>query len=69
MCSYGIRVWFNSVPVFLRYSCDKPLLQFVVLPFLGFAVVKVAELDQVMGITLLIITSSPGGAYSNWFCS
>ena len=44
------------------------LLQFIVLPFLGFAVVKVAKFDYVMGITLLIITSSPGGAYSNWFC-
>lgn len=45
------------------------VLQFVILPFLGFAVVKAANLDEVMGITLLIITSSPGGAYSNWFCS
>lgn len=44
-------------------------LQFIVLPFLGFAVVKAANFDSVMGITLLIITSSPGGAYSNWFCS
>eukprot|EP00554_Chaetoceros_debilis_P006294 CAMPEP_0194078168 /NCGR_PEP_ID=MMETSP0149-20130528/4630_1 /TAXON_ID=122233 /ORGANISM="Chaetoceros debilis, Strain MM31A-1" /LENGTH=358 /DNA_ID=CAMNT_0038759371 /DNA_START=180 /DNA_END=1256 /DNA_ORIENTATION=+ len=44
-------------------------LQFIVLPFLGFAVVKVIDLGYVMGITLLIITSSPGGAYSNWFCS
>ena len=43
------------------------LLQFIILPFLGFAVVKVADFDPVIGITLLIITSSPGGAYSNWF--
>ena len=45
------------------------VLQFIVLPFIGFLIVKVGKLDQVMGITLLIITSSPGGAYSNWFCS
>lgn len=44
------------------------LLQFIVLPFLGFAVVKIADFDPVIGITLLVITSSPGGAYSNWFC-
>eukprot|EP00558_Chaetoceros_sp_UNC1202_P001778 CAMPEP_0197256228 /NCGR_PEP_ID=MMETSP1429-20130617/74706_1 /TAXON_ID=49237 /ORGANISM="Chaetoceros sp., Strain UNC1202" /LENGTH=356 /DNA_ID=CAMNT_0042719739 /DNA_START=73 /DNA_END=1143 /DNA_ORIENTATION=- len=45
------------------------LLQFIILPFLGFLVVKITKLDYIMGITLLIITSSPGGAYSNWFCS
>jgi len=36
---------------------------------MGFVVVKAANLDYVMGVTLLIITASPGGAYSNWFCS
>lgn len=41
-------------------------LQFIVLPFLGFIVVKIADFEYYMGITLLIITSSPGGAYSNW---
>jgi predicted Na+-dependent transporter len=44
-------------------------LQFIILPFLGYVVVKIADFDEVHGITLLIITSSPGGAYSNWFCS
>jgi len=43
--------------------------QFIILPLLGFAVVKVADFDFVWGITLLIITASPGGAYSNLFCS
>lgn len=53
----------------LRAIFTGLFLQFIVLPFLGFAVVKAANFDSVMGITLLIITSSPGGAYSNWFCS
>jgi predicted Na+-dependent transporter len=44
-------------------------LQFVVLPFIGFLVVKIMDLDAVVGITLLVITSSPGGSYSNWWCS
>jgi predicted Na+-dependent transporter len=44
-------------------------LQFVVLPFIGFLVVKILDLDAVVGITLLVITSSPGGSYSNWWCS
>ena len=41
-------------------------LQFIVLPFLGFVVVKLLQLPAPMGITLLVITSSPGGSYSNW---
>jgi len=44
-------------------------LQFVMLPFLGFVAVKALNLNAAMGITLLVITSSPGGSYSNWFCS
>eukprot|EP00565_Helicotheca_tamesis_P003867 CAMPEP_0185726574 /NCGR_PEP_ID=MMETSP1171-20130828/2515_1 /TAXON_ID=374046 /ORGANISM="Helicotheca tamensis, Strain CCMP826" /LENGTH=549 /DNA_ID=CAMNT_0028394959 /DNA_START=171 /DNA_END=1820 /DNA_ORIENTATION=- len=44
-------------------------LQFVVLPFLGFAVVKALGMSSAMGITLLVVTSSPGGSYSNWWCS
>lgn len=44
-------------------------LQFVVLPFLGFAVVKALNLSAAMGVTLLVVTSSPGGSYSNWWCS
>lgn len=44
-------------------------LQFVVLPFIGFCVVKSLSLDYPTGLTLLIITTSPGGSYSNWWCS
>ena len=44
-------------------------LQFIVLPFIGFLVVKTFELSQTTGITLLVVTSSPGGSYSNWWCS
>ena len=45
------------------------ILQFIVLPFLGFLTVKALKLDDVMGITLLVLTSSPGGSSSNWWCS
>ena len=45
------------------------VLQFVILPLLGFVTVKVLDLDETMGITLLVVTSSPGGSYSNWWCS
>ena len=40
--------------------------QFVVLPFLGFLVVRYLGLDYPEGVCLLIITTSPGGSYSNW---
>lgn len=44
-------------------------LQFAVLPFLGFLIVKLLRMDHPMGVTLLVLTSSPGGSYSNWWCS
>jgi len=44
-------------------------LQFVVLPFLGFLSVKMLNLNEPMGLTLLVVTSSPGGSFSNWWCS
>lgn len=42
-------------------------LQFVVLPLLGFLVVLILDPDHSVGITLLVVTSSPGGSYSNWY--
>lgn len=47
-------------------------MQFVVMPFLGYLAVlslKPFGLTTSMGITLLIVTASPGGSYSNWWCS
>jgi predicted Na+-dependent transporter len=44
-------------------------LQFVILPFAGFVVVRALNLGHPTGVTLLVVTSSPGGSYSNWWCS
>lgn len=41
--------------------------QFFLLPALGFMVVKLFKMDHATGVTLLVITSSPGGSYSNWY--
>jgi len=41
-------------------------LQFVVLPFLGFVAVKAIDMPPAMGLSLMVVTSSPGGSYSNW---
>jgi len=43
------------------------LLQFVAMPLLGFLVVKMFNLDRPTGVTLLVLASSPGGSYSNWY--
>jgi len=47
-------------------------MQFIIMPLLGFAAVALLKphgLTMSMGISLLIVTSSPGGSYSNWWCS
>lgn len=41
-------------------------MQFLILPFVGFCVVKAFQFSAPIGITLLVVTSSPGGSYSNW---
>jgi predicted Na+-dependent transporter len=41
-------------------------LQFAVLPVLGFMMVKLLKLNDTVGIMLLVVTSSPGGSFSNW---
>ena len=50
-----------------RAICTGMFCQFVVLPLLGFIVVRTLDLNHGMGITLLVVTSSPGGSYSNWY--
>ncbi len=47
-------------------------MQFIVMPFLGFVSVftfKNYGLTTPMGLTLLMVTASPGGSYSNLLCS
>lgn len=46
-------------------------MQFVVMPMLGYLAVALfpERLAKPMGIALLVVTASPGGSYSNWWCS
>mmetsp|Transcript_29051 Transcript_29051/g.60787 ORF Transcript_29051/g.60787 Transcript_29051/m.60787 type:complete len:593 (-) Transcript_29051:238-2016(-) len=48
-------------------------MQFLVMPILGFLAVMALKNQpgwtQQMGVSLLVVTSSPGGSYSNWWCS
>ena len=46
--------------------------QFIVMPLLGYLSVLILSgygLTEPMKISLLIVTASPGGSYSNWWCS
>eukprot|EP00985_Skeletonema_marinoi_P014399 scaffold7295_cov118-Skeletonema_marinoi.AAC.3 len=46
--------------------------QFLIMPLLGYLSILVLSdhgLTEPMGISLLIVTASPGGSYSNWWCS
>jgi len=45
------------------------VLQFIMLPFVGFCVIRISGLDYTYGIMLQVVTACPGGAYSNWWCS
>lgn len=47
-------------------------MQFLIMPALGFFAVLMlrdAEFTEPMAITLLVVTASPGGSFSNWWCS
>jgi predicted Na+-dependent transporter len=51
-------------------------IQYILLPLLGFVTVTLAtrfagsaSFTPPMGLLLLVVTSSPGGSFSNWWCS
>jgi predicted Na+-dependent transporter len=52
------------------------VIQYIVLPLAGFGTVTLAtrlagpaSFTPPMGLLLLVVTSSPGGSFSNWWCS
>ena len=52
--------------------CTGVAMQFLIMPVLGFLAVLFLQgsgFTQPMGMTLLVVTASPGGSYSNWWCS
>jgi predicted Na+-dependent transporter len=51
-------------------------IQYILMPLVGFSVVKLFTVfddnhnfTPAMGLILLVVTSSPGGSLSNWWCS
>mmetsp|Transcript_46730 Transcript_46730/g.77348 ORF Transcript_46730/g.77348 Transcript_46730/m.77348 type:complete len:354 (+) Transcript_46730:112-1173(+) len=45
------------------------ICQFIILPLLGLFAASVFPLDVEVAVTLLIVTTSPGGGFSGWWCS
>ena len=43
--------------------------QFFLLPFFGYLITIAFKLPIPIGVTLIIVVSSPGGSYSNWWCA
>ena len=43
--------------------------QFFLMPFFGYLVTIAFDLPVPVGVTLIIVVSSPGGSYSNWWCA
>merc|ERR1740139_1547552 len=43
--------------------------QFLLMPLIGFTLVKLVQPEEHVALTLMILVSSSGGAYSNWWCS
>jgi len=49
--------------------CCGLCCQFFLMPLIGFIVVSIGVPDDHVGLSLMILCSSSGGAYSNWWCS
>jgi len=49
--------------------CIGLFCQFFILPLIGYLIILIFRLTIPVGIALLIVVSSPGGSYSNWWCS
>lgn len=68
---FGMSATVNAKSLITQLQNKKAIatgvfLQFVILPLLGFIVVYTLGMTNAIGITLLVVTSSPGGSYSNW---
>merc|ERR1719265_1170793 len=45
------------------------ICQFIILPFCGFGIARVLKMEPLYGMALMVIMTSPGGSFSNWWCS
>jgi sodium/bile acid cotransporter 2 len=68
-CTVDLPMMYKNRGQFPRGIAVAMACQFVLLPLLGFITVKIFALNEVEGVMLIILTASPGGSYSNWWCS
>jgi len=72
---FGLAVTVDPIAFKKRFKKPLPLCiglicQFLILPLLGFVSCKVFFRNEPLyGIPLIATASSPGGSYSNWWCS
>lgn len=72
---FGLAVTVDPIAFKRRFKKPLPLIiglscQFVILPLLGFVCCVLFFQDEPLyGIPLIATASSPGGSYSNWWCS
>jgi len=72
---FGLAVTVDPIAFKRRFKKPLPLIiglscQFVILPLLGFVCCVLFFPDEPLyGIPLIATASSPGGSYSNWWCS
>ena len=44
------------------------LLQFLIMPILGFLLVKIFYIEQILGLGVILVGCAPGGTASNVIC-
>jgi len=72
---FGLAVTVDPIAFKKRFKKPLPLCiglicQFLILPLLGFTCcVLFFKNEPLYGIPLIVTASSPGGSYSNWWCS
>ena len=60
----------NFFRIFKNFKivCLGVLLQFLIMPILGFLLVKFFDLEQIIGIGVILVGCAPGGTASNVVC-
>jgi BASS family bile acid:Na+ symporter len=71
MFSMGLTLEFNDFyRIFKNFKtiCLGILLQFLIMPILGFLLIKFFNVEQIIGIGVILVGCAPGGTASNVIC-
>ena len=58
-----IRIFKNYKIIFIAV-----FFQFLIMPFLGFILVKFLNIEQIIGLGIILVGCAPGGTASNVIC-